>query len=381
MTTAEVAGRLGASVRCSLCQDTVLDKKEGYTTSAEQSVINDMFQQSLLFLSDVTMGVTSLTPREKKQLADSVEHTRGGAALDVLELVPFPQLVPRYVPPKLKARILSNVETAQAALHWPDKTAAVATVKAAELWYAESLIEPRLSTRKTASTVVPPNLSIAMTSIGVPAAALDEIEGMVSALGAISCDASDADLDVRLKPKLAEFVLATTQQSSASYPRTSKCPLETVRSARHWAAAVVNNPEMADAAGLAALVGICASRASCRNERDSLWLTWLQMIRALAPKASMSELCMKPLANACVAPFSSHAGKTLIGEHASSALGVLGRLSNVYVDFAALRIGCNPGVDALSAPSQALEFLSIAMAHRQPVCVAIIEFLCSVLGD
>jgi hypothetical protein len=378
MATVSMASLSGDSVDGNLRWN-FPERKSEDAFRAEIVVSDDDLHRSLVFLSDAAIGATTLSASAKEQLADAVKHTSAGVALKVLELVPFLDLMPGFVPQKMKTRILKNVRAAQAALHWSEKTAAVAAVKATELWHVESLIDTGLPFRD----ICPPgdaSLEDAMGFAGVPAEVLVEISGIVRVLGAIPYCEDIVEGDTSLQPKLAGFLVATRKQQKLFRWKCDEPSLQTMRTVRHWAAVVVNDSESANAPGFAALVGICASHASCPDLLVSLWLYWVQMIRALAAEVSMSEAHAITLATACVAPFSHCGGETPVGKHAAVALSVFARLSNVYVDYAALRIGCNPGVDALKCPSAALDFLAATVVLSQPVCLSILEFLSSMLG-
>jgi hypothetical protein len=351
---------------------------------------NAALQQTLVLLRDATTGEAA--PPAK--LAADAPFAAALAALDTLGLVPGGQPPGTHVPPAVRGRIRGNAGAAQRALRWSDKTVAVATVRAAEVWHVERLV----ASEAGAAAAAPPaaggtapataaTVTAAVAAAGLTAGALEEVAGMVDALGSIAAAAAgrtsehgQAHDGARLEPKLAGYVVATASRGPPRVPLAAPTSFETVRAAQAWAAAAVCDPASDAAPSLTALVGICASRASCADSSTVLWLTWIKMVRSLiataaTADAARSHAALRCVAHACVAPFSPSGGPCVLGERAALALSVVARNDSVYAHYAALRIGVDPGVDALKTPSAALEFLSSALALPRPVCQAILDFL------
>lgn len=206
-----------------------------------------------------------------------------------------------------------------------------------------------------------------------------------------------------INPKMASYVFATsTPKDPATLPSfPAGLPLvELVRAIQSWTDALVDYPNADWAALLACIIGICVGRNAPADVRCIAWLSWIRGLRSLCACLSASQVAedgigdegtpaaaslekgglSRTLTTLMLAPFGTAAGSSVPGEHAAAALAALSKFCSPFSDFASLRIGLDPGVQALISPEAALEFVAASSLLPEPVCQTILDFLESVVS-
>lgn len=306
------------------------------------------------------------------------------ASLETLGLTPSPAAtalpLPNTLSPAVTKRIVVNVQCASGVLEWSDKTTAIASLRASEVWRVERLINEIPCFGLGEADVTDSDVDVVMSNLGISQAQLDEVEKVVRHLSQMSANRQDFVLDpdgkMRVGPKFLSYVAATSESSGRAFLDVEMEELpgldtagDIIRAVQKIANAVLRNPRDDNTPRLAALVGLCVSRAWCLNSESVLHLTWIQMVRAMGGVGTSS-------AHACVAAFFPPNGNTRLGKYAALALTVLSRIEgSVFASFAALHVGTRPGFDALMTPNAALEFLCATLTTAEPICRTIVDEL------
>lgn len=310
-------------------------------------------------------------------------------SLETLGLTPSPAeglpLLPSDLSPAVIKRIAANADNASLTLEWSDKTTVIASLRASEIWRVERLINeiPCFGAGELPD-VAAVDIQLAMSNLRISDAMVDEVASMVQLLAEMHTTHQDivlgSDGEKKVGPKFLSYVAATAETSGKTYADAAEkagavaeaessviAPGDVIRAVQKLANAVVRNPRGENLPRMAALVGLCVSRAWCAESEAVLHLTWIRMVRALGGVGAAS-------AHACVAAFSPSNGVSRIGKFTALALTVLSRIEgSIFASFATLHIGTRPGFEALRTPSAALEFLSAVLTVDEPICTVVVD--------
>jgi hypothetical protein len=309
-------------------------------------------ERALLLLRDVSIG--DAEPFALRAAIDaSPKFEAALSALSVLGLVPSDTEI---LPPCRPPHIALNSKKASNILKWPEGAADVIATRAYEMWDAEiSLSDERCAegeSRQLEPDDVPLWVAKGLALAGVDSNHLDVVRAHVADLG--------------------DAAAGNCWWPDPTSPRYDSSP-QTVTLASVWAERIARGSQNAL---LAALIGICAGRAPCKDSAIALWILWIGVVRHLGQKVvNRSDEIGDALAMACVSPFLT-ADRSLPGEQAPRALRALAALlattSQNAVVFAALSIGLDPGMDALATPAVALELVVAVIMLPTAVCDSIL---------
>jgi hypothetical protein len=261
--------------------------------------------------------------------------------------------------------ICANSREVCSVLQWPDDAAAVVAARAQDMWKLEEFVsgsysEPQPQVEFKAVDVA---MSVAkgLALAGLDAKHLEGVRAHVALLNA----AAPGDC----------------RQPSPLLPHLYGSSPQIVSLSANWTEAITRG---GCNASLAALVGVCAGRAPCKDSAAALWLMWSDIVRELGRQQLVSgngkcnTESAEALAMTCVAPFLTNA-RSVPGEHASRALRVLALVSDNSpsnaVTFAALSIGLDPGMDAMKNSDTALNFVAAVAMLPTVVCQRILRNL------
>jgi hypothetical protein len=358
----------------------------------------------LIVLRDVSVGAApssyassalSLCPK-----ALDVER-----ALRTLELVPAPPapgldtLLDRSdceLPRPVRTRICANAALLRSELCWADKDAAIAVMRAVELWLLQRLAPAPFLSNDSNTSDSESHLDLiseAMSLTGVDDACVD-------AIGKQSQFLANAEYTQGLPlartiggPKLCNDPaqsLELQQEDKQQYLQSL------VRTARRMTDILVDDPGHPQARSLAALVALCPLRAVSVDSKAALWQTWFVALRALhqPPKPLLDarrandvvnvqgseRTTVESLGMALIAPFLFE-NPVALGLHAPKALAVLAQMESSHAEYAALQIGLHPGPEVGATPQGALDFVAAALSLESPICLQILQNVSKTAGS
>lgn len=380
-------------------------------------------EELLILARDIKLGL-----RSQNTLLDLVSEVsaikEAVPALDKLGLFPEPQLlgvddecdiVETKLSPRLRNRLLFNAKQAQALLHWPDWTAAAAVRRSRQLLVVERMIA---------------DLNCFANAPGAEGCAVDAVsrinsENLLSQ--ALSVIGAKHDLLVSVQQDLEKFEQFALEDDETLV--TSKLPtflnlishytfedtipaVSLIRVSNACQAVLAEGSLNHDKAWLAAIIGVCASNAPCRDSATALWLVWIKAIRtvvsllraecccdsargdqhdmpsSLNPEIASEEryrphpMCAvhRALSLLCIAPFKRNRTYSLY-QSECRALVVLGSYLTIYSYFAILKICLESQLCAFSTKSSAFDFVASVLMLPENVSGVILQSLNKILDE
>jgi hypothetical protein len=358
----------------------------------------------LIVLRDVSVGAAPLADATSA-LASCPEALEVERALRTLELVPAPTapgpdaLLDRTdceIPPPVRARICANATLLRSELCWTDHAAAIAVMRAVELWLLQRLAPAALPSTDPDTNRSENHfdlISEAMSLTGVDDACVDAIAKQARYLA--NAEWTRGTVIAR---SLSGHNMRKNPAQSLELRQNDmqRCLQRLVRTARRMAEELADHPRHPQARYLAALIALSPLQAVSEDSKAALWLTWIVTLRALhqrqepLPDARRADDVVndlnaeystaETLGIALIAPFLFETHVAL-GLHAPKALALLAQIESQHAEYAALQIGQQPGPEVRATPQGALDFVAAALLFESHICLQILQNLSKLVGS